>query len=149
MMIIPSTMKKTNRTNILLIERDDSLRESLAELLSLNGFWVIKARNTSSALQLAEQLHPNLVICARSFPDGDCSKILLALREKAFGKDIPVIFLSSKPAGCLHQMMLKQERVITLIKPFKTEELLAAIQQSFGLVPVYLIPKADGHRLAV
>ncbi len=128
-------MKKAIAYNILLIERDNSLRESLAELLILNDFRVLTANSARMALQLIKEKPPDLVICARSFPDGNCSEILLNLRENETTESIPLIFLSSKPAGGLHQKMLNQQKVFTIVKPFRIEDLLEAIQQSLDAFP--------------
>lgn len=142
-------MKKTIAYNILLIERDNSLRESLAELLILNDFRVLTANSAGRALQIAKEQPPDIVICARSFPDGDCSGILLELRENAMTKGIPMIFLSSKPAGGLHQKMLNQAKVLTILKPFRIEDLLEAIQQSLDAFPKFLSGESVENELVL
>lgn len=130
-------MKKTNRYKVVLIERHDLFRDSLAELLVVKDFQVLKADNAYWGLKLAKEQAPDLIICARSFPDACCLNVLHELRKEESTRGIPFIFLSSKPAGYQHELMNREETVISIIKPFCIEELIEHIEQCLAL-PVAL-----------
>ena len=125
-------MEKAKRKKILFIERHDSFRESLTELLRLKNYHVFTATNGYLGLSLTRKYAPDLVICARSFSDCNCWNILQELRKADVFRKTPFIFLSSKPAGDEHQKMSEQEAVFTLIKPFPTEKLIDRIEACFA-----------------
>lgn len=118
---------------ILIIEHDLSLREALAELLSLEGYEVFETENGYLGLQLAKKHLPDLILCSRMFADINCWDVLRALKEDETTKQIPFIFLSSKPIGEEHQKMEKNKDVIVLIKPFSIEKLKKTIQECLFL----------------
>lgn len=120
-------MKKPKQKKILIIERHNDFRESLSELLALNDYQIINASNGYLGLEFAREYHPDLIICARRFANTSCWDVLQALRGSGSTRRIPLIFLSSKPAGDEHERMLRQSNVITMVKPVSSEQLIGVI----------------------
>ncbi len=109
------------------MERDNIFRGSLTELLSVEGYEVLEVIN-ASGLRFAKTYAPNLIICSRMFSDTNGWEVLQALKKEDTTKKIPFIFLSSRPAGEIHQKMMEAAPLIVLIKPFKISEFLVIIQ---------------------
>ena len=117
---------------ILLIERDNTLHGSLTELLSLQGYEILEAKNGYSGLRYAKAYLPDLIICSRLFSDINAWEVLQALKKEEITKGIQFIFLSSKPAGKIHQKMIKAAQLIVIVKPFDISRFLAVVQDSLS-----------------
>lgn len=112
---------------ILLIEDEGDLRESLLDLLEIEGFESIGAESGQIGIQRAQAENPHLIICDILMPDIDGYEVLSTLRKDAKTALIPFIFLTAlgSPENLRQGMNLGADDY--LAKPFKREDLLAAI----------------------
>ena len=78
---------------ILLVEDDTALRGALEELLSREGYEVIKASNVRSAV---EAMNPeiDLAMLDVGLPDGD--GVSLCRKWRSEGLEMPILFLTAK-----------------------------------------------------
>jgi two-component system, OmpR family, alkaline phosphatase synthesis response regulator PhoP len=112
---------------ILIIEDDLNVRESLMDLLEVEGFKTIAAENGRIGLTLAHDIHPDLVLCDVMMPDVDGFKVLQSLRENPETGATPFIFLSARTTKLDMRRGMELGADDYLFKPFTTEELLSAI----------------------
>jgi CheY-like chemotaxis protein len=77
---------------VLVIEDDETLRSNLFELLEMEEFNVISAEDGCSGLQLAKEIHPNLIFCDINMPKLNGFEVLNKLREDVTTAKIPFIF---------------------------------------------------------
>jgi signal transduction histidine kinase len=112
---------------ILLIEDEGDLRESLLDLLEIEGFESIGAESGRIGIQRALAENPDLIICDILMPDIDGYEVLSTLRKDPKTALIPFIFLTAlgSPENLRQGMNLGADDY--LAKPFKREDLLAAI----------------------
>jgi CheY-like chemotaxis protein len=111
-----------NKKMILVIEDNEDIRETLAELLTLEGFVVETADCGLYGLQLAREFKPDLIICDILMPGLDGYGVLLSLRQNKQTCDIPFIFSSSKAEKKDAQMGMALGAKYFFVKPF--DELL-------------------------
>lgn len=114
---------------ILLIEDDNIIRESTAELLELDGeYTVITAKNGVIGIKKAIYELPDIIICDIMMPKTDGFGVLEKLSKNPKTKLIPFIFLSAKTERkeIRKGMNLGADDYIT--KPFSEEELRDAIK---------------------
>lgn len=111
---------------VLIIEDDSSIRETLRELLELNGLEVLAAANGAEGLQLAEA-KPDFVFCDLTMPGMDGFAVLEALRARETGQLVPFIFLTAKADRSEQRrgMVLGADDYIT--KPFSEKDIMDAI----------------------
>src|SRR5579883_1529223 len=116
---------------ILVIEDDHTIRESIVELLTLEGFDVLDAADGRIGVQLAQQYLPDLVLCDVMMPQLDGYQVLTQLRSNASTTAIPLIFLTARGSkGDFRQGMdLGADDFLT--KPCTSAALLAAIASRF------------------
>ena len=114
--------------HILLIEDEDSLRETLADLLTLEGFRVTMAASGAEGLRLVEEQPPELILCDIMMPGMDGYAVLRKLQLEERTALIPFIFLTAKadPPQVREGMELGADDY--LCKPVSKAELLAAIR---------------------
>jgi DNA-binding response OmpR family regulator/predicted transcriptional regulator len=113
---------------ILLIEDNREIRENTEEILSLANYEVITASNGKVGVALAQEQHPDLIICDIMMPELDGYGVLHILSKKNETAQIPFIFLTAKTerADIRKGMELGADDYLT--KPFDDTELLNAIE---------------------
>ncbi len=122
-------------TRLLLIEDEDSLRDSLADLLEAEGYQVLLAENGLQGVQLANEHLPALIICDMMMPLLDGHEVFQRLRAVTATAGIPFIFLTAR-ADRFDDL---PEATAYITKPFTRARLLAAIQAN-------LDDAADAHQ---
>ena len=108
---------------VLLVEDDQDLRDSLAELLRLEGFETAKAGNGLDALLLLQSLPalPDVILLDVDMPVMDGREFRAAQRRDPTAGRVPVVVLSSAvPEGL--------GAVATLEKPCRPEVLTAVLR---------------------
>lgn len=110
--------------DVLLVEDDEAIRETLAEVLGEEGYIVATAVHGAHALErLSSGLRPQLILCDLMMPVMDGWQLVRALHASDALRAIPIIVVSAArvdlPVGARQY----------LHKPLDLEALLAAIEQ--------------------
>ncbi len=121
-------MNKQDRSKLLVIDDDAHLRESLAEVLELDGFECSQAGTAQAGLDGAAKVKPDVVIMDIQLPDSSGFQICQELRRRSKTTILIMMtgrFLSSdeKKQG----FELGADDYLT--KPFDIAELSARIRQ--------------------
>ncbi len=115
---------------ILIVDDEEDALFILEKELTARGYSVIAADNGSSALNLAQSEHPDLIILDIWMPGMDGPEVAAKLGEDPKTKDIPVMFLT-----CLLQKREGEEqgRVVAgkvlIAKPYSIDGLSAQIER--------------------
>lgn len=112
---------------VLVIEDEAQTRNIFLQCLEFEGFRAFGANNGTMGMKLAQQHHPDLVVCDIMMPDMDGYSVLSALRKSGETAAIPLIFLTAKVtmADLRRGMELGADDYLT--KPCTVEQFLAAI----------------------
>jgi DNA-binding response OmpR family regulator len=113
---------------LLIIDDDAHLRESLAEVLELDGFECHQAGAAKDGIAAASKLDPNIVIMDIQLPDSSGFQICQELRKRSKTTILIMMtgrFLSSEEKK--QGFELGADEYIT--KPFDLAELSARIKQ--------------------
>jgi CheY-like chemotaxis protein len=114
-------------TTILVIDDDLSVRESLQDLLEVEGFQAIVASNGAIGVTLAEQQIPNAILCDIQMPEMNGYEVLHTLQQNPITATIPFIFLTANGTKAGVRQGMTQGADDYLVKPCTAEELLNAI----------------------
>ena len=121
-------MSDKNAVKLLIIDDDTHLRESLAEVLELDGFECHQAANAKDGIEGAKKITPKVVIMDIQLPDSSGFQICQTLR-KASRETILIMmtgrFLSAEEKT--QGFELGADEYIT--KPFDLAELSIRIRQ--------------------
>jgi len=114
--------------HILVIEDENTIRENIVEILSLNDYEVNSAENGLAGIKLAQEKTPDLILCDIMMDGIDGYEVLENIRSSPETALIPFIFLTAKSdrTSMRYGMELGADDYIS--KPFTTEELLTAVQ---------------------
>ena len=126
--------------HILVIDDDVQLVDTVETLLESVGYKVSYAYQAERGMDLAREEQPDLILLDIMFagpPGPDGVEISRRLRQDQELKDIPVIVLSGvKKALDMPVKLAPDETYMPvqafLEKPFKPDELLAAIEEVLG-----------------
>jgi Response regulators consisting of a CheY-like receiver domain and a winged-helix DNA-binding domain len=113
--------------DILIVDDELLLGESLEEALEQAGYWAACARTGSEALAMLDRLaRPALILLDLQMPLMDGLKFLEELRKRPDRADFEVLAMSA----AVHGEWLEHTREVrrTLRKPFDVQELLSEVK---------------------
>ncbi|WP_345954430.1 response regulator [Mucilaginibacter sp. PAMB04168] len=113
---------------ILIIEDNNDIRESTAEILELSGYKVLQAENGKAGVDIALQHAPDLILCDIMMPELDGYGVLYMLSKNPATYAIPFIFLTAKAERVDFRKGMEMGADDYLTKPFDDIELLSAIE---------------------
>ncbi|WP_020601192.1 response regulator [Spirosoma panaciterrae] len=113
---------------ILLIEDNEAIRETTAEILELANYTVITAENGKVGVQKALETRPDLVICDIMMPVLDGYGVLQVFNRNPDLSGVPFIFLTAKTERNDFRKGMDLGADDYLTKPFEESELLSAIE---------------------
>lgn len=117
---------------VLVIEDEKSLRAALVDILLLNNFRSLEAKNGREGVHMALEEHPDLILLDLIMPEMDGRIALENIRGDAWGKTVPIIILTNLSAtsgqslddAMTHYLIKSDWKVHDVIK--KIEEMLGA-----------------------
>jgi response regulator NasT len=113
---------------VLLAEDEALIRLDLREMLEEEGFTVVgEAADGEQAIALADQLHPDLVICDVKMPKTDG---IAAAAHIAGNRIAPVVMLTAFSQRDLVERARDAGAMAYLVKPFQKRDLLPAIEMA-------------------
>jgi diguanylate cyclase (GGDEF)-like protein len=112
---------------ILVIEDEDIILNNLLEILELEGFRSIGAKDGAAGIAKAKAYRPDIILCDIRMPELDGYGVLEALRQDLDTVTIPVIFLSARSdrSDIRRAMNLGADDYLT--KPCTIADLLEAL----------------------
>ncbi len=118
------------RDNILIVDDDKVIRQTLRTVLEEEGYKVLEADNGASGLQLIKMEHPDLVVLDVVLPDLDGMKICRAVKSDPQLSKTLILMTASK--GSKEDVIrgLESGADDYVVKPFDKSEFLARIKTS-------------------
>ncbi|HEV7364545.1 MAG TPA: response regulator [Gemmatimonadales bacterium] len=117
---------------VLLVEDEDALRTSIRRLLQAEGYTVLEAQNGARALQLLEDPASSevaLVLTDLRMPVMDGRQLAAALARVR--PNLPIVFMSGYTAQLMDMRLISPDLAF-LAKPFRNDELMAAVRRHLG-----------------
>lgn len=114
--------------SVLLVEDDDTLRESLAEVLRPHGYEVAVTRSLADARAALAKAEPDVAIIDLKLPDGSGAE----LARELIGRDIAVVLTTGYDEPAVHDTVaaLRSRGARYLEKPFAPSALLDVLSKA-------------------
>jgi DNA-binding response OmpR family regulator len=123
-----TTTRPAYQAKIMIVDDDPALREALHLRLRANRYETVSAGDGYSAMALAQQEHPDVILLDLGLPSGDGFAVLRHLQQFPALAMIPVIVLTAKDPQANEKRSLESGAVAFFQKPADNEELLDVIR---------------------
>ena len=115
-----------NKTNILIVEDDQSTIDFISAVLISDGYTVFKASKGRKAISMTADNNLDLILLDLGLPDIDGMQVLKSIREWS---DIPIIIISERTEESEIVKALDSGADDYMTKPLWINELLARIRR--------------------
>lgn len=115
---------------VLFIEDHRTLRESVAEVLEIEGMKVLTAEDGVAGIAVARQYHPSLILCDIDLPRLDGFSVYTTLKNDPATADIEVLLVTAYPDIENIQRRINIPASHVVKKPFTIATLLKTINQN-------------------
>lgn len=120
-------IKENSKANILLVEDEENLHETLKLNLEMEGYEITSAFNGTTALKAISNEYFDLIVLDIMLPEIDGIRVLETIRVD--NNEVPVLILSAKNSDADRVRGLKKGADDYLTKPFNLEELLLRVEK--------------------
>jgi CheY-like chemotaxis protein len=111
---------------VLIVEDDEDVRESLADVLSARGYQTLTAENGNVALSMIRDMKPSLVLLDLMMPVMDGYQFLQSQAEDPWLADVPVVLVTAqRPA---RKLAFSSVRGV-IEKPLDLRSLLSVVRE--------------------
>jgi len=114
--------------NALVVDDDMFMVSALAELLDDEGFDVHTASNGFSALRLATEQHPLVILLDIALPERSGAELLKDLRADPATRDTAIVVVTGFVERLSESERAEADGIVA--KPFDTDELLAVVHHA-------------------
>ncbi|OFX78038.1 MAG: hypothetical protein A2X12_07575 [Bacteroidetes bacterium GWE2_29_8] len=114
---------------ILIIEDDDTSRNTIVDALELEGYIVHAAINGEEGIKMAQEFLPNLIICDIRMPGKNGLEVCQILQKEDNTATIPFIFLTANAELSDIRLGLQLGADDYITKPFDYDELISSISR--------------------
>ncbi len=118
------------RRLVAVIDDDDSVRESLPDLVTEFGYAVRAFPSAETFLASDHVEQTNCLILDIAMPGMSGPDLQLELRRRR--SEIPIIYITARTEEALRQRMIESGAVECLFKPFSERALLEALHVALG-----------------
>jgi signal transduction histidine kinase len=130
-MLLPNVKTKKEKLSILVIDDDLPMLMGLKVLLERSGYQVSTSENSRAGIEMAEAMHPDLIICDIMMPLMDGFKVREKISANPLIQDIPFLFLSARASQTDKLKGFAGGADDYITKPFDPHELVARIKAVF------------------
>ena len=109
---------------IMIIDDNEQLQNEIGNLLTINGYEVLKPKDFDKISQIVKENNPELILLDINLPNNDGFKICTEIRS--FSK-VPIIFITSRNTNIDELMAITLGGDDFITKPYNTQILLARI----------------------
>ena len=118
-------MSVPRKPKVLFVEDETSISGPFSKALAREGFEPVVARTAARALELAEQIEPDIVLLDLTLPDGDGRDVCRALRRRS---SVPILMLTARGTETDRIVGLELGADDYVVKPFSGAEVIARIR---------------------
>jgi two-component system response regulator RegX3 len=113
------------RPKVLFVEDEASISGPFSKALAREGFEPVVAATAARALELADQIEPDIVLLDLTLPDGDGRDVCRALRRRS---NVPIVMLTARGTETDRIVGLELGADDYVVKPFSGAEVIARIR---------------------
>ena len=117
---------------ILIVDDEPNIVMSLEYIFKKENFKVYIARDGAEAIQIAEDVIPDIMVLDIMMPNVDGYQVIKHFKKHIELKHVKVVFLSAKNKQSDIELGMKLGADKYLAKPFSTKNLVKEVKQLLG-----------------
>ncbi len=118
---------------VLVIDDSRTIRQQVGAALGQAGYEILEAEDGVQGLStLTEQRDIAMVICDVNMPNMNGLEMLAKLKADPGNASLPVLMLTTEGKADLIQQAKRSGAKGWIVKPFKTDQLVAAVRKIVG-----------------
>ena len=121
------TPKDSKRPVIMVVDDSVTVRKVTSRFLERQGFEVVVARDGVEAIDILQELRPDLMLLDIEMPRMDGFEVATQVRHNAQLSDLPIIMITSRTGEKHRERALEIGVTDYMGKPFQENELLERI----------------------
>jgi len=114
---------------VLILEDDERVAQTISYVLEKAGFTVVAARTVTDALSLVDQKMPGAIVMELMLPDRSGLELVEYIRRHEQGEDVPLIVVSSVAGGYQMGQAIEAGVDVFLSKPVGIDEFIRGISK--------------------
>jgi len=114
---------------ILIVDDSKSIRKVIGDALSQAGFQVVSSENGQQALEIIQDIRPDLILSDLNMPVMDGFQLCKVIRTDKNLSEIPFIIMSAASDRATMRRMLQQGASAFLVKPFNVDQLVITAEK--------------------
>ena len=118
-------MSAPPKPRVLFVEDESSISGPFSKALAREGFEPFVAATAARALELADQIEPDIVLLDLTLPDGDGRDVCRALRRRS---NVPIVMLTARGTETDRIVGLELGADDYVVKPFSGPEVIARMR---------------------
>ena len=120
------------KKKILVVDDEKDILELVSIILSEGDITVYKAEDGRSALEIAKEKKPDLILLDIMMPEIDGWEVLKMLKKEKETKDIPIAMLTCKTEVRDKVLGIQEGAVDYITKPFAPDDLMSRVKEILG-----------------
>jgi two-component system response regulator RegX3 len=113
------------KPKVLFVEDESSISGPFSKALAREGFEPVVAATAKRALELAEEIDPDIVLMDLTLPDGDGRDVTRAIRRRS---NVPILMLTARGTETDRIVGLEIGADDYVVKPFSGAEVIARMR---------------------
>jgi DNA-binding response OmpR family regulator len=126
---VTETGGSRTRQSLLLVDDSEPIRDALSILLEDAGYEVFQAEDGATALWMAAEHRPDLVLLDLGLPDIPGLEVIERLRSDPRTAGIPIVTVTGRDEPADRKACLAAGCVDYLVKPVPTRELVRRVAE--------------------
>lgn len=120
-------------TDILIVEDEPAILESLQFILTRDGWTVETARDGDAAIQSVWRVKPRMVLLDIMLPKKGGLEVLKTIRSHSAVKDTPVVVLTARGQQYDRQLAMELKADGFITKPYANSEVIAEVRRMLAV----------------
>jgi chemosensory pili system protein ChpA (sensor histidine kinase/response regulator) len=142
---LPEPLTEASGPTVLVVDDSVTMRKATGRLLERQGYKVLSARDGVEAMQLLQELTPDLMLLDVEMPRMDGFEVTRQVRASERLRALPIVMITSRSGDKHRNKALELGVDHYLGKPYQEEHLLAVIETC--LPPTGVSQRESGHGL--
>jgi two-component system, chemotaxis family, chemotaxis protein CheY len=118
--------------SVLTVDDSPSIRQMVRVVLTPAGYNVLEAGDGNEGLAVAKSKQVNMIVTDLNMPGMDGLTFIREIRKLSAYSGTPIIFLTTESDASVKQEAKAAGATGWITKPFKQEQLIAAVKKLLG-----------------